>query len=322
MSEGVNTTINGTQPFSCPDRDPTAKKIGKTFAYCLIFLVSLAGNTAIGIIVYKRKTMRTPINLFIINMAMSDLLFPIFSIPRAIQMLYVDSWLIDGPLGQTLCKLAAFLPDISALVSIQSLILVAVDRFGALVFPFRYPLISSKLCSFFVPATWIVAMAVLSPYLFVMKLYGHPGGLRCRMHWNEAFGESFPFKNYFLSILVVFIFIPFLLIATLYVIIFLKLKSQKNPGEQSTNAEKKHRQRERNVLKMATAIVSGLAVCWLPRVIQYLISFFASDITMSCGFQYFSSVAFLMVNTNCAINPCICFSFNRNYRERLKALLT
>ena len=322
MSKGVNTTMNGTQPSSCPNRDPTATKIGETFAYCLIFLVSLAGNTAIGIIVYKRKTMRTPINFFIINMAMSDLLFPIFSIPRAIQMLYVDSWLIDGPLGQTLCKLAAFLPDISALVSIQSLILVAVDRFGAVVFPLRYPLISSKLCSFFVPATWIVAMAVLSPYLFAMKLYGYPGGLRCRMHWNEAFGESFSFKNYFLSILVVFIFIPFLLIATLYVIIFLKLKSQKNPGEQSTNAEKKHRQRERNVLNMAIANVSGFAVCWLPRVIQYLISFFASDITMSCGFQYFSSVAFLMVNTNCAINPCICFSFNKNYREGLKALLT
>ena len=174
---------------------------------------------------------------------MSDLLYPIFLIPRQILMLYIDSWLIDGPLGQTLCKLAAFLSDISALVSIQSLILVAVDRFGALVFPFRYPLISSKLCSFFVPATWIVAMAVLSPYLFAMKLYGYPGGLRCRMHWNEAFGESFSFKHYFLSILFVFIFIPFVLIATLYIIIFLKLKSQKNPGEQSANAEKKHRQR-------------------------------------------------------------------------------
>ena len=321
MSEGVNTTMNGTRPSSCPDRDPTATKIGETFAYCLIFLVSLAGNTVIGIIFYKTKTMRTPINFFIINMAMSDLLYPIFLIPRQILMLYIDSWLIGGAFGQTLCKLAALLPDVSALVSIQSLILVAVDRFGAVVFPLRYPLISSKLCSFFVPATWIVAMAVLSPYLFAMKLYGYPGGLRCRMHWNEAFGESFSFKNYFLSILVVFIFIPFLLIATLYVIIFLKLKSQKNPGEQSTNAEKKHRQRERNVLNMAIAIVSGLAVCWLPRVIQYLISFFASDITMSCGFQYFSSVAFLMVNTNCAINPCICFTFNRNYRERLKALL-
>ena len=105
MSENLNTTINGTQPSSCSS-NPTAEKIGKTFAYCLFFIVSLAGNTVIGIIVYKTKTMRKPINFFIVNMAMSDLLFPIFLIPRDIQRLYINSWLIGGPLGQVLCKLA------------------------------------------------------------------------------------------------------------------------------------------------------------------------------------------------------------------------
>ena len=98
----------------------TAEKIGKTFAYCLIFLVSLAGNTVIGIIVCKTKTMRKPINFLIVNMVMSDLLFPIFLFPREIQKgLYADSWLIGGPLGQALCKLVFFLPDVSSAVSIQ-----------------------------------------------------------------------------------------------------------------------------------------------------------------------------------------------------------
>ena len=75
------------------------------------------------------------------------------------------------------------------------------------------------------------------------------------------------------------------------------------------------------MLKMATAIVVGFAMCRLPLIIWYFLYFFASDIMMSCGFQYFSSIAFLMANTNCAINPCICFIFNRNYREGLKNLL-
>ena len=90
--------MNGTQPSSCY-WNPTAAKIGLTFAYCLIFLVSLAGNTVIGIIVYKTKTMRKPINFLIVNMAMSNLLFPIFLIPWDIQGLYINSWLIGGPLG-------------------------------------------------------------------------------------------------------------------------------------------------------------------------------------------------------------------------------
>jgi len=81
MSQDLNNTMNGTQPSSCY-RNPTATKVGLTFAFCLIFLVSLAGNTVIGIIVYKTKTMRKPITFLIVNMAMSDLLFPIFVIPR------------------------------------------------------------------------------------------------------------------------------------------------------------------------------------------------------------------------------------------------
>jgi len=317
MSENANTTINGTQPSSCSS-DPTAEKIGTTVAYSLIFLVSLAGNTVIGIIVYKTKTMRKPINFFIVNMAMSDLLFPIILIPMVIQMFYIDSWLIGGPLGQVLCKLVAFLQDVSLAVSIQSLVLIAVDRFGAVVYPLRSPLISSKLCPLFILATWIVAMAIFSPKLVAFKLVEYPEGPACIIQWNEAFAENSSFKNYYASVVVVFCFIPLLLIATLYIIIFQKLKSQKIPGEQSISAGQQRKQRVRNVLKMAIAIVLGFAVCWLPIAIGWFVFLFASNILSQCG--YFSTVASLMSRANCAINPCICFIFSSNYRKGLQTL--
>ena len=161
-----------------------------TVAYCVVFIVSLVGNTVIGIIVYKTQTMRKPINFFIVNMALSDLLVPIFVIPKSVQRLYTDSWLIGGPLGKALCKLVIFLPNVSTVVSIQSLVLIAVDRFGAVVFPLRSPLISSKLCLFFILATWIVSIAVNSPYILVLKLVEYPEKLVCGLHWNELFGDS------------------------------------------------------------------------------------------------------------------------------------
>ena len=136
----------------------------------MIFLVSLAGNIVIGIIVYKTRTMRKPINFFIVNMAMSDLLFSILLCPRVIQELYIDSWLIYGLLGLALCKLVNFLSAVSLSVPIQSPVLIAVDRFRAVVYPLRSPLISSKLCPFFILATWIVAMSTHSPYLFALNL--------------------------------------------------------------------------------------------------------------------------------------------------------
>jgi len=207
--------MNGTQPSSCY-WNLTAEKIGLTFAYCLIFLVSLAGNAVIAIIVYKTRTMRKPINFLIVNMAMSDLLFPIFSIPRDIQLLYINSWLIDGSLGKASCKLVNFLLHVSFAVSVQSLVLIAVDRFGAVVYPLRSPLISSRLCSFFILATCIVALAFFSPFLFTFKVVEFANELFClELPWEEAFGEFSSEENYYVSWLVIFIFIPLLLITIL-----------------------------------------------------------------------------------------------------------
>ena len=316
----MNTAMNGSQPWSCPS-NPTAEKIGITFASCLIFIASLAGNTVIGIIVYKTKTMRKPINFFIVNMAISDLLFPIIAIPHGIQWLYTDSWLISGPLGQALCKLVIFLPRLSTGVSVQSLVLIAVDRFGAVVYPLRSPLISFKLCPFVILATWTVAIAYNSPQLFVNKLVEYPEKLDCEQRWNEVFGESLSYESYFLSCLAVFIYIPLVLTAILYIIIYLKLKSHKIPGEQSANAGHQRQQRERNVLKMTIAIVLGFAVCWLPLAIFWCILLFTDIIVWpNCGISYVSYVVVVMALANCAINPCICLIFSRNYRKELKAL--
>ena len=322
MSTNLNTTMNGTQPSSC--FNPTAIRIGETFAYCLLFVVSLAGNTIIGIIVYKTKTMRKPINFFIVNMAISDLLLPIFLFPDLLTRLYVDSSLIGGPFGQALCKLTPFFVDVSGTVSVQSLVLIAVDRFGAVVFPLRSPFISSKLCPFYILATWIIAMAVYCPELIGFKLVEYQGGLVCAWHGNEPFGESWSFENYAVAMLVVFCYIPLVLIAILYLTIALKIKSHTIPGEQSVSAREQRVKRERNVLKMSIAIVLAFAVCWVPLSIYWPIILFSSDNAMiwSCGFRYFASIAFFLSHSNCAINPCICFIFSGNYRQGLKNLLS
>ena len=189
MSANVTAMTNGTQSMSSCF-NPTAARIGETFAYCLLFVVSLAANTFIGIIVYRTKTLRTPINILIVNMALSDLLFPIFSFPPIlVEINTAGYWLVSGPFGQAVCKLSLFTLDVSTLVSVQSLLLIAVDRFGAVVFPLRSPLISSKQCRYFILVIWIVAMAVHCPYLIALKVVEYPEGLFCRWQWNDTFGS-------------------------------------------------------------------------------------------------------------------------------------
>ena len=164
-------------------------------------------------------------------------------------MLASYSFLIGGKLGQVLCKLVHFFGNASLAVSIQNLILIAVDRFGAVVFPLRSPLIRSKLCPFFILATWIVAAAVSSPDLFTYELVEYPEGTRCVENWKtEAFGESSSFASFTLAYYILFIYIPVLLLVILYSIIVIKLKTQAHPGEQSTNNQQRCKRRNRSVL--------------------------------------------------------------------------
>ena len=262
--------------------------------------------------------------MLIANMAMSDLLFPIFLLPLQLAEFHVGSWIIGGALGQALCKLHIFLANVSGVVSIQSLVLIAVDRFGAVVVPLRSPLITRKLCPFFIIATWIVAMAVHSPYLVAFKLVKYSERLTCKGLWQEAFGGSI-YPNYLLAGVIVFYYIPFVLLVILYSIILIKLKTQVHPGEQSANAEEQRTRRNRNVLKMATTIVVVFFICWIPFVSNAIIDEFSAPDSLtfsSCSFYRYFNVTFFMAYANCAINPIICLTLNSNYRQAFKRLVS
>ena len=80
-----------------------SKRKEKTSIKILVF--SLVGTSPLGIIVYRTQAMRKPINYFVTNMAMSDLLYSIFLFPRNTALLYTErSWLVGGGFGQALCK--------------------------------------------------------------------------------------------------------------------------------------------------------------------------------------------------------------------------
>ena len=313
-----------TKSFSsCPSLiNPEALKVGETVAYCLILVVSLVGNFLVVLIVYKTPTLRKPINMLIANMAMSDLLFPIFQIPVRLTGLHVGSWLIGGTLGKALCKIHPFLADISLLVSIQSLVLITVDRYAAVVVPLRSPLISRKVCRCLIVGTWILAAAFYSPYLFSFILVEYQEENLCVNQWEVAFGEKSSPGIYILLAIIFLYYIPFVVLAILYSIILIKLKKQAHPGEQSASAEEQRTRRNRSVLKMTVAIVVAFFICWIPLSINAMIFYLVPRKTLDvCKFWVSLNVALFMAYTNCAINPIICLTFTSNYRQALRRLV-
>ena len=284
----MNTTANGSNFRTCSSLiNPEEPKIGQTVALSLILVVSLVGNSLIVLIIYKTPPLRKPINMLIANMAMSDLLYPIFWVPVHLAKVPAGSWLIGGTLGQALCKLHLFLSDISSLVSIHSLVLITVDRFVAVVVPLRSPLISRKLTVSVLHCRYVDRRNGRSFAIFCC-----PDRLMCERLWKEAFGGN-TYPNYFLAGAILFFYTPFIVLVILYSIIMIKLKKQVHPGEQSANAEEQRTRRNRNVLKMATAIMVVFFICWIPFSINAIIvSFSAPDslVFSSCSFYLYHIV--------------------------------
>ena len=301
--------------------NPEALKVGATVGYSLILVVSLVGNSLIVLIVYKTPTLRKPINMLIANMAMSDLLYPMFLSPVELAKSHVGSWLIGSTLGEALCKMHSFLAGVSMLVSVQSLVLLTVDRFRAVVLPLRLRLISRKLCLYLIVGTWILAVAFESPYLFAYKLVEDPEGMKCVRQWEEAFGEESSYAIYVVVVIILFFCIPFFLLVILYSIILMNLKEQVHPGGPSANTKQQRTIRNRKVPKMAIAIVVVFFICWIPVYTNVVIVYFVPEIRSSCSFNLYYIFTYFMSIANCAVNPIICLIFSSNYRKALKRLV-
>ena len=139
-------------------------KIFKILLYSFILLSSLVGNVLIITIVLKLVELRNTINYFIVNMAVSDFVYPLTVIPVQLTQVATSSmqWRITGIAGLIFCKLINFLGDFAITVSIQSLVWIALDRFVAVVFLMKVHLMSSRSRVFAIVSTWVVAITVNS----------------------------------------------------------------------------------------------------------------------------------------------------------------
>ena len=83
-------------------------------------------------------------------MAVSDMLLSAFAVPRELTQIFVgyQGCLIDGLSGAILCKIVYFFQEISTAVSIQSIVVITLDRYIGVVQPFRKPFITPKRLKF------------------------------------------------------------------------------------------------------------------------------------------------------------------------------
>lgn len=303
-----------------------SSKVMKTLCYCVIALMSLVGNTLVVTIIYRNRRMRTTTNNLIANMAISDLLFPLFAVPRETAQIFTgqSTWLVGGDGGSILCKIVPFSQDISTAVSILSLVVIAFDRFYAVKFPLKPVIITPKMCRVIIAVIWVIAIGIHSPYFYTFRLVVYNSVTYCHSRWEPAFQTVSTQKVYFLIIFIILILFPITVITILYTAIGVEVWRQKGPVERSCQERQRREYENRKVLKQVVTVVVVFISCIMPSTIFGCLTHFVWNLqpppSEIDGFKFKFCALFIM-HSNATINPCIYFIFNKNYRKGLKDII-
>ena len=306
--------------------DSALEVTAKALAYIFIFLVSFFGNIFLLVVIYKKKQLRRSISCFVFNMAVSDLFNPLTIMTVKIVEIISgsSSWKVDRPwlLGNILCKLAYFLPDVSLVVSIGSLLLISIDRLIAVVFPLKAKLISSKVRLISILSTWFVAIAIHAPYFYSFKLIPHENETDCKLNWGPAFDHMKTHRGFVTATFITFILIPICVLAGVYSIIAWTIRKKNKKTKEKLSCRQNHRDRQlRNIVSLAVAIMISFVSCMTPLLIYSFLKIFLWkwESPPICALQtVLPFICVFLLHSWSAVNPCICFIFSKNYRNGLR----
>ena len=113
--------------------DHLAIQLGFGLLYFVIFTLGVCGNLLVVAVVMRNQQMKNVTNLFILNLAFSDIVMCLFAVPFTPLASFTGRWLF----GEVLCILFPFSQGVSVYISTLTLTIIAVDRFVVIIYPFR-----------------------------------------------------------------------------------------------------------------------------------------------------------------------------------------
>ena len=263
----------------------------------------------------KTQSLRTSTNYYIINMAISDILSSCFGwLLYATEGMLTSRVLIKEPSAIVLCKLGMYSRVVSQVVSVLSLVLITVDRYFAIVFPFKTTNFDQgNIRLILLLFTWLIPIALCCPYTLYSKLVTVDGQTFCNFLWNlksalaAFYGAGF----------VIFYCIPLITIIILFSRILKALRerpiAQKDiQGPVNNNRQKQHQ----NITKILISIVVAFFVCWTPLCVYLTLKMFQPDLFLRDKCHILVALFFYVFpSLNTVINPLIIFLLSTNYRQ-------
>ena len=286
--------------------------------YSILMIFSLIGNLMVIAVFYRNRTLRTVVHYFIVNMAISDLIVPVITLPWVISETYLDGlWLVDGVLGTILCKIEYIAWGSSTFISILSMIGTAADRFHAVLFPMRSVLLSQTKCQWIISATWVLSVVFRAHFLYGAEVVSNGIGFQCTLQWEPA---SYKWEVFRINWILLFglTSISAIVLTVLYSSIILFLHRQKNNLHLATEVIKLRAKENRQVTRMLVIIVVLFYAVWTPYHVAYGISKLTPFVKIPCLYFWLCDELPLLYPV---VNPVVYYIFNANYRQGFREVL-
>ncbi|XP_037132228.1 pinopsin-like [Syngnathus acus] len=277
-------------------------------AVCLGFIgtFGLVNNLLVLVLYCRYKILRSPINLLLINISISDLLVCVLGTPFSFAASTQGKWLI----GAKGCVWYGFANSLFGIVSLISLAVLSYERYSTMMTPTEAD--SSNYCKICLGITlsWVYSLIWTLPPLIGWSHYGPEGpGTTCSVDWKAKTANNISY------IICLFIFC---LIVPLMVIVFCYGKLLCAIRQVSGINSSMSRKREQRVLFMVVIMVICYLMCWLPYGVMALLATFGPPGLVTPEASIIPSV---LAKTSTVINPVIYVFMNKQFYRCFQALL-
>ncbi|KZC13640.1 PREDICTED: prolactin-releasing peptide receptor-like [Dufourea novaeangliae] len=280
--------------------------------YVSIFVLGVFGNALVCFVVVRNRQMQNVTNLFITNLAISDVLLCVLAVPFTPLYTFLGGWIF----GKTLCHLVPYAQGVSVYTSTLTLMSIAIDRFMVIIHPFR-PRMKIEVCLTVIFGIWTVALLVTLPYGLYMHL--EEPYTYCEEHW-----PSEQFRKIFSSVTSILQFaLPFNVIAFCYTRVSIKLsdRARSKPGTKSNKREEADRERKKRTNRMLIAMVTIFGVSWLPLNIVNVVDDFYPPANDWTYYRLCFFMTHCLAMSSTCYNPFLYAWLNDNFRKEFKQVL-
>lgn len=303
----TNSSINNSEIINCTIQHEIHQYLFAG-AYILILLVGLPTNLYSLYHAWVQLRARNELGIYLLNLTISDLLY-LASLPMWLQYIFLDD---DWRHNEWLCQLCGVLLYENIYISIGFLCCISIDRYLAVVYPFRFSSFRSMRAAGLVSTfIWLKELAVGAIF------FNHRGVSVDRTKQQVCF-EHYPMKPWEYPVNYYRFFVGFLLPLVILTASYFRVLRAVGKSTGTQTAQKTR------IKHLVTSTILIFLVCFSPYHVFLLVR---TMLERNCDFieRIFNYYHFslLLTSFNCVADPALyCFvseSAQRGIQEAQQA---